>query len=399
MFRQSHTPFRGAYSIFYPKFGNFSSPPMYRMFHALSKTNKRRTMLKTLGISLTLGAGVYLPFKMGLLKHDNIPLPMINEDSFDAIDDFVVVILTSERLEDFPKDKIEKLKSILPKGVTLYYTIRKGGDEKEFKFMLYKGMRKQYYNVADILDDNFILKVKEEMKTFFEPMSQDDTILVKAENLPEYVTLDNFEQTVINDATRKSPILLQLYEENCFLCFLMRPFINSVNRHLKQIGNPLRIKRLNIEENDFPKGCPVTRATPTFIYYDGGKNGTKWAEFKPQDFVKKLGKVANLSPCSMEYLDKLSMEISNRFILFGQLSRWLAESQIIQVTMLSGEVSDDTENDMYSRAIKMLMEIDMPRTDCLEENLKLLKQEIDSSERDCIAIAQIMAEEIIRRQG
>jgi hypothetical protein len=47
------------------------------------------------------------------------------------------------------------------------------------------------------------------------------------------------------------------------------------------------VKRFNVEKNDFPKELPMCRGTPTFVVY---KNGvpTKWDEFKPNDFAKKL---------------------------------------------------------------------------------------------------------------
>ncbi|ORM40298.1 uncharacterized protein BXIN_2011 [Babesia sp. Xinjiang] len=341
------------------------------------------------------GAGIYYGYREGILPYvSSIPLEHIDENKFDSTDDVVVVLLASRRRAEYPKTQIDKLKSILPKGVKLCYTIKQGVDSNNPPVMLYKGMRKQFYGSTNMLDQSQYDALKSEMAEFFKPLSQDYDTITHDENIPEYVTYDTFQEKVVSQATSKAPILLQLYEESCFLCFLMRPFINSVNRHLKEIKSPIRIKRLNIESNDFPKGCPVTRATPTFVMYDGHTKGTRWSEFKPRDFVKKLTEVAKLDEKSKEYMEKLTEDVARRFMLFGRLAKWISKSQAIQETLLTkAKVKDD---DVNSRVLNALIALDMTRTDDLETNLELLEKEIVFAEQDCIAVAQIMVSEIIK---
>ncbi|EKX72579.1 hypothetical protein BEWA_050470 [Theileria equi strain WA] len=283
--------------------------------------------------------------------------------------------------------------------VTFIY--RDEADNKDPKFVLYKGLRKKYYGSEDLLDEQKFSQMVKEMPTFFEEVSQDAASLRQSDDLPEFVTLSNFNERVIKDASKRSPIIVQLYEDNCFLCFLVRPFINSVHNHLKEVNSPVRIKRLNIQMNDFPKGCPITRATPTFVFYTGGNNGAKWEEFKPQDFVRKLSEVAKLPKDSVEYLEKLAEDISQRFVMFGKLAHWMSESQMIQELVFSSQIPGEepltSSEDMYSRALRMLMDMDADRTDSLEENLEYLKGEINSAEQDCIAMSEILGKELVKQ--
>ncbi|GBE62307.1 thioredoxin [Babesia ovata] len=320
----------------------------------------------------------------------------IDEEGFDSSDNLVVVLLGSGRIRDYPKTQIEKLKSIVPAGVKICYTVKEGSDSSKPPVMLYKGTRKKFYATIDLSDKSQFENMASEMASFFKAVSQDFGALRQDPKIPEYVTHDTFREKVIKEATAKAPIVLQLYEDSCFLCFLMRPFINSINRHLQEIKSPVRLKRLNIERNDFPDGCPVTRATPTFVVYDGHAQGSRWSEFRPKDFVAKLVELAKLDEKSQIYLNKLTEDISERFLLFGRWARWVAEAQIIQESVLTKAPVDEEE--VNTRALRMLMDMDMDRTDDLETNLKVLRKEIISAEQDCIAVSEIMATEIIKQE-
>ncbi|GFE53908.1 thioredoxin [Babesia ovis] len=362
-------------------------------------SGKSRPIKKVLGASALaiLGSGLYYGYTEGKLPLvSSIPLEHIDETKFDSTDDVVVVLLGSKRRDQYPKTQVDRLKSILPKGVKVCYTVKEGSDTRNPPVMLYKGMRKQFYASIDLLDPSQFNAFKSEMASFFTPVSQDVASLRQHPQTPEYVTYNSFQDSVVRAATPRAPIVLQLYEQGCFLCFLMRPFINSVNRHLQEIKSPVRIKRLNIEANDFPKGCPVTRATPTFVLYDGHPQGTKWSEFKPRDFVKKLVEVAKLDSRSQAYLEGLTEDVSKRFMLFGRWAHWISQSQAIQELVLTK--APVKEEDVHSRVLSSLMALDMERVDDLETNLQCLADDIISAEQDCLAVVQIMANEILRAE-
>lgn len=340
-------------------------------------------------------AGLYHAYREDIIPYlPPVPLEQIDEKKFEGADDMVVVLLGTRRMSAYPRRQMERLKGILPEGIQLYYTVKEGVDNKKPPVMLYKGMRKHYYASTYLLDKSQCDDMKAEMEEFFKPQSQDYDNIQQYPNIPEYVTYDTFQEKVVKAATPKAPIVLQLYEESCFLCFLMRPFINSINRHLGEIKSNVRIKRLNIERNDFPKGCCVTRATPTFVVYDGQPNGTRWSEFKPQEFVNKMVELAKLDSKSQKYMEKLSEDVSRRFMMFGNWARLIAQAQAIQESVLTRRPVD--REAVYSRAIQMLMEADMDQHDDLEQNLERLKGEINSAEKDCLSMAMIQAQEIIK---
>merc|ERR1719367_144586 len=103
------------------------------------------------------------------------------------------------------------------------------------------------------------------------------------------VSGNSFVEDVINESSPSRPVLVQIYEDTCFLCFLMRPFVHSLAGLFADHKVPLSLKRLNIEKNDFPDGCPVARGTPTFVLFRGaGVAPDKWEEFKPKELVEKV---------------------------------------------------------------------------------------------------------------
>eukprot|EP00923_Selenidium_pygospionis_P035658 GHVN01062286.1.p1 GENE.GHVN01062286.1~~GHVN01062286.1.p1 ORF type:complete len:605 (+),score=186.61 GHVN01062286.1:158-1972(+) len=148
----------------------------------------------------------------------------------------------------------------------------------------------------------------------------------------KHVTLDGFQKHIVEASSTDHPILLQLMETSCFLCFLMRPFINSLNELFKREGLHLEIRRLNIETNDFPDkqttGCPVARATPTFVLYKGSADtAERWEEFRPKDLVHKITDTLGDTVTSdvKDELDALLGEMNTRFTTFGVLALWHQE--------------------------------------------------------------------------
>ncbi|EDO07060.1 uncharacterized protein BBOV_IV007040 [Babesia bovis T2Bo] len=355
-----------------------------------------RNVLKLSSVCL-VGTGLYYYYGRGNLPFlFSIPLEHIDEEKFDGTDNVVVVLLGGNRRKHYPRRQIELLQSIVPKGVRICYTVKEGGDYSNPPAMLYKGMRKQFYGSLDLTDKSQFDALKADMIEFFQPVSQDYSKLHQDTRNPEFVTYNTFQERVVREATPRAPIVLQLYEKGCFLCFLMRPFINSVNRHLQEIKSPVRIKRLDIESNDFPSGCPITRATPTFVLFNGRPTGDKWSEFKPRDFVRKLAEIAHLDSRSQSYLESLTDDVSRRFALFGRWAHWVSQSQSIQERVLTGQPVN--EDEIQSRVLNSLMLLDMERHDDLESNLKGLHSDITSAEQDCLAVVQVMADEILRSE-
>lgn len=126
------------------------------------------------------------------VSHDS----QIDENSFDSSDNFIVIVLPTRDIVNYPAEQVQRLKAILPKGVNLYYTLKNGELSTKLKLMFYKGMRRSFYNAVDLTVDKDLDEFREEMHAFFKPQSQDETTLIKDENIPEFVTFNNFESHV-----------------------------------------------------------------------------------------------------------------------------------------------------------------------------------------------------------
>merc|ERR1712046_448905 len=99
---------------------------------------------------------------------------------------------------------------------------------------------------------------------------------------------------------------------------------------------PISIKRLNLQENDFPDNCPVARGTPTFVLYRGPQvPGLKWDEFKPKDLVEKLVKeLPKMDDSIYQKMEDYQELVSNRFRFFTQIVFWTVELSKLQ-TLIS----------------------------------------------------------------
>ncbi|CAK0905875.1 unnamed protein product [Prorocentrum cordatum] len=205
------------------------------------------------------------------------------EDVFENSDNLFVFFLEREsdatsRVEDMRR--IIKVVASEPAmaGVTWHYSVRKEGDpavpdgagptenvSDEFpplKVIMYKGQRKTVLRIGAEVP-------KDEIVGFFTPVSETLPEDANGEGVIVHrVSGSTFVRDVVAASVNR-PVLLQMYEDTCFLCFLMRPFVNSLAELLREHKVPLTIKRLNIEKNDFPSGCPVARGTPTFVLMGG----------------------------------------------------------------------------------------------------------------------------------
>eukprot|EP00929_Paragymnodinium_shiwhaense_P076838 TRINITY_DN39558_c0_g1_i1.p1 TRINITY_DN39558_c0_g1~~TRINITY_DN39558_c0_g1_i1.p1 ORF type:complete len:486 (+),score=140.66 TRINITY_DN39558_c0_g1_i1:70-1527(+) len=271
------------------------------------------------------------------------------------------------------------------------------------KVMMYKGQRKKLIRVSAATPKDQL----EDVTTFFTPKSEDlKEMLRKKIDVPR-VSGTTFREDVLLASSKEKPILLQMYEDTCFLCFLMRPFINSVAELVKDNGAPFQIKRLNLERNDFPEGCPVARGTPTFVLFCGENAApAKWDEFKPQDLSEKIAKEFSGMPQEVyEQMELLQNLVSSRMQLFTQVVMWTVELQKLE--RLCGQASgpagaaseaDPTEDSAFSDIVTELMLKDMKRHDKIRENIEYLRGEVDEVEHDAALVGSILAKSVLARE-
>merc|ERR1719343_1313406 len=124
---------------------------------------------------------------------------------------------------------------------------------------MYKGQRKTVLRIgAEVPKDQIV--------EFYTPVSETLAEGVNSAGMAVHrVSGTCFAEEVVAASSPTKLVLLQMYEDTCFLCFLMRPFVNSLAQLFASYSLPIVVKRLNIEKNDFPVGCPVARGTPTFV--------------------------------------------------------------------------------------------------------------------------------------
>ncbi|CAE7572308.1 unnamed protein product [Symbiodinium natans] len=297
-------------------------------------------------------------------------------------------------------------------GYRYYQNVRKEGDpplphpgdddaeegaQSPLRVVMYKGQRKSVLHIGGEIP-------KQEVLDFFKPVSQDLT-RVKAPKAVPLVSNASFQKDVLADSQPGKPmVLLQMYEDTCFLCFLMRPFINSLGELLLENKAPFRLKRLNIEKNDFPDGCPVARGTPTFALFRGGDApGEKWEEFKPKDLCEKITKVfPALSDSAFQKMDELQAMVPRRFQLFTQLVMWSVELQKLESCISSrvGETADAMPEDSeFNSVLSRLMAKDMRRVDGLVDSIEFLQHQVDEAEHDAVVMSIMLGENVLAREA
>jgi len=247
-------------------------------------------------------------------------------------------------------------------------------DGEEIKLMLYKGHRKDQKSFVDI--------PRKFIEEFFVARSEDD-FPIRATSGPQNVSRSQFHDLVIKPSFEK-PILVQAYEDTCFMCFLMRPFIESF---AKLENSPFEFRRLNIDRNDFPDGFPVTRATPTFILYRDGKP-EKWDEFKPNDITTKVSSMPVASTVK-EKLQDLVPKVQERFQLFTACIMMQLELERLQEKAANIPV-DEEDKTAFEAAVTAMMLADMQRIDDLDANLDYLKTELEGLDEDVGILADML---------
>lgn len=354
-------------------------------------------------------------------KEVDVTILPIDEDVFDKHDNLFVFFLDDAGDMEARHAEIQQVTRDLKADRDLfrlrfYHNIRKEGDpavpdgEGEaqqgpggmppLRVVMYKGQRKKVLRigtetpVADI-------------KAFFTPLSE-ALQPHHHELVVPLVSNANFKEKVLDASSPDKPILLQMYEDTCFLCFLMRPFVNSVAAILKESNSGLQIKRFNLEKNDFPDGCPVARGTPTFVLFRGARgNPDKWEEFKPKDLCEKLSKeFPKFGERFFEDLDEMQGMVSRRFQLFTQKVMWIVELQKIEklhsdsfLPAVPGSADNDGQDEQaFGTIVSAMMAKDMKRTDGIRENMEHLQAEVGDAEHDAVILGTMLAARVEARE-
>eukprot|EP00405_Crypthecodinium_cohnii_P053676 CAMPEP_0206590828 /NCGR_PEP_ID=MMETSP0325_2-20121206/39869_1 /ASSEMBLY_ACC=CAM_ASM_000347 /TAXON_ID=2866 /ORGANISM="Crypthecodinium cohnii, Strain Seligo" /LENGTH=462 /DNA_ID=CAMNT_0054099889 /DNA_START=73 /DNA_END=1457 /DNA_ORIENTATION=- len=400
-----------------------SAPPSGSGGSSSSSSSSSTAVFAGLATAALLGggAGAYY-FGLGTPQQVPVKVSAIDDSIFDTCDNLFLFFLDkSEDLLD-RKEEIQKVCQALRRErsldkVRFFFNVRKEGEPPipppsgalasdgpaavaPLRCVMYKGQRKGVINAS--ADDIPVQKVKD----FYVALAETPQDIWK--KLPvERVSGINFETEVIEKSNPSRPILVQLYEDTCFLCFLMRPFINSLSKMLKENGVPLTFKRLNIEKNDFPDKCPVARGTPTFVIYNGPEvPGKKWEEFKPQDLAARIMKeYPFLSERFADEVEELQGLLTRRFQLFTQMVMWTVEIEKLQKLIAGAGATappkqaqkspEDEEESSFNAMVSEMMLKDMRRADLLLDNLTYLQKEVDEIEHDSVLLGVMLAEKVM----
>lgn len=385
-------------------------------------TNRPERKAALVGVSVALlGGAAWVfqstdPFRKPSVEIDIKP---ISEEVFDTCDNLFVFFLDeAEELVSRREDIQRIIRAIVDEPtlhrVRFFYNVRKEGDpptpapsagdtesESHLRAIMYKGQRKSVINIGS---ETPLQKVSD----FFRPLSQ-DLSKIKAPKLVPFVSHSTFQEDIVNASSPRKMVLMQMYEDTCLLCFLMRPFVNSLAELLHRSGAPLVIKRLNIEKNDFPDNCPIARGTPTFVLFRGAEaSPSKWEEFKPKELTEKIAKVfPQLLPDVLDQMEELQNLVTRRFQLFTQLVMWTIELQKLESYIAAGSRCDaapvlpasaPSQDSEFNSVVSQMMAKDMKRIDGIFDNLKFLQQEVDEVEHDAVVLGSKLAELVLARE-
>ena len=327
-------------------------------------------------------------------------LPYLSDKVFETTDDMLVFTFPSE---DQYLQQLSTVKTVIAAvnkadipRVKMFFVILPARDPSlvssdRLEMMCYKGQRKKRFSIS--LNDAPI--PVDEWREFYKfkasPVEEElkDCII-------EHISGSDFDEKIIK---APQPVLLQLYEKSCFLCFLMRPFLNSLAHILKESGEvDFSMKRLDIEENDFPEGLPVVRGTPTFMLFRNGVPD-RLEEFKPRDLVNRLCRDYTLSSETQERMKDLVDLMALRFQAFSALVMWGTESEKMLALLTDPQTTcsssnEDSDKEMFNKLVAEFMTEDMLKIDSLKENIQSLLRELASMERHAIKMAQVLGEKV-----
>lgn len=245
----------------------------------------------------------------------------------------------------FIKELIKQIKNreLNKLDIDIYYVEDDSSRENVYKANIYK----RYGAIVSSVDFNDTSKDIENIKSFFIPKSEKSTNY-DPQSAIKNVTYNSFEDDVINASNEKTPLLLMYYDDYCLMCFLLRPFMNSLAARVKNsLG--IQFARYNIEKNDLHSFSPEISATPTFVLYRGKQKPEKWDEYKPKDLINKIIEIKNnekennCNPNELVELNRLEHDIFVRFQLFTVLNLWNLYIMDLQNVLIN------TPNDQHNK--------------------------------------------------
>jgi len=338
----------------------------------------------------------------------DVTLKKINDDVFDTRDNLFVFFFDQSEDVHARSGRVKEIVTALGghdslSHLTYYYNVREEGDPPvpdpalpvaeagpPLRVVMYKGQRKKILLVGDEVP---LDKIKE----FYAPLVEELTEANRTFVVP-LVSGKTFHEDVVKASDSQHMVLLQMFEDTCFLCFLMRPFVNTLAALLKEHGAPITIKRLNVEKNDFPRGCPVARGTPTFVLFRG-ERAVKWEEFKPHELADRIRKeYPSLSEEFYDKMDEYQGLVSRRFQLFTQAVMWNIEVNKLEKLQGATGSSADDEDASFNSTVSQMMAQDMKRLDGIVENLETLQREVDEVELDALTFGKMLAESTLLRE-
>lgn len=378
--------------------------PVFRACSSqVTGTWKRALVVPVLSVPLA-GFAYYcsLPEKV------DVTLKKINDDVFDTRDNLFVFFFDQSEDVHARSGRVKEIVTALAghdslSHLTYYYNVREEGDPPvpdpalpvaeagpPLRVVMYKGQRKKILLVGDEVP---LDKIKE----FYAPLVEELTEANRTFVVP-LVSGKTFHEDVVKASDSQHMVLLQMFEDTCFLCFLMRPFVNTLAALLKEHCAPITIKRLNVEKNDFPRGCPVARGTPTFVLFRG-ERAVKWEEFKPHELADRIRKeYPSLSEEFYEKMDEYQGLVSRRFQLFTQAVMWNIEVNKLEKLQGATGSSADDEDASFNSTVSQMMAQDMKRLDGIVENLETLQREVDEVELDALTFGKMLAESTLLRE-
>ena len=360
----------------------------------------------------------------------SLSLKKLSDETFETEDDLIVFMVSSEsdhdKVHGIISQTVQGMQSMGPHSLITkakkFYTYPQDDTSRPptgVMLVLYKGQRKhkELLTLAGPTDEQL-----DAWEEFMHPVydARSSAELTGHSPVTE-ISGKDFKSEVLSSSR---PVLLQLYEKSCFLCFLMRPLVNSVARILKEQGVPVDIKRLDIDENDFPVGCPVARGTPTFVFYDrqpiekkvslrAGMDkaapkeksllsaelmeGVKWEQFRPSDFVNKLLESVEIPEKCKKDISLLPDLLTERFQLFSTIVMWQTEMEKMQRVMSGNkQITADEDKELFNAQVSLAMVEDSRRFDDLGSNITYLRQEAKNAEMDALLVAQSLGEKVMR---
>ncbi|KAI4840722.1 thioredoxin-like protein [Plasmodium brasilianum] len=363
---------------------------------SISSSKRRKIYLLTLLLTGVFGYGSLIWKEKRNVTNFLNEMKEITDDIFDNMDNIVLFVLDKNKLNE-EKKNIQEIKNEIEKlnikNINFLYTYNE--ESKEYACYLYKGRRRRNITKQE-LASNFIEDIFE---PFFTPVSEDYEKINEGNNgnFPICVTHDTFEKEIIEDS-KKNEIILVLFENTCFLCFLYKPFINTLHKLFKENNIQLKLKKYNIEKNDYAPNMIVCRGTPTFLFYHNGK-GNKLDEYKPNDIINKIDQIIKSPKNIKEQMLAKADLIHERMHQFGYLTMWMTESKIIENMLIKRHIKDissNTDDDtIYNEVLTALIEEDTGRNDLIEDSLSYMKEKINEAEKSCFVVAMMMAKELI----